>query len=732
MRTSRLQVVNTAAPQAPAADVYLAGCLARIERLLRARALLWQATLARFKPDHLWGVPQVPHGEIDAQLACPPLGIDPAEPLPESAQQELKAASGMTATLSTLRASKINSPLRSAEESFGLLPAERDLLLLTALPEFDPRYRRLIGYLMDDAMLAWPTAEFARACLAPLHGDIDALLAPDATLLGSGLIETLTASSSGPRSQRGLKVCVEIVNWLQGGDGIDRELLPGADVRAIEHCDPAPHGILEVAGLMRVTPQLLVLAHGPGAVDPHPIGQLASAAGLALLSCPAAAALDHAKLRAIARSARLNRALLHIPVAMTSDVEFHAGHLGELLARHPDSVVLTAARPLPRLEGCSHTAVELRLPLPNFAQRCSFWGRLLENRALVNGHKLPALVRMLAERYRLSFSAMETAFAQADAMARMRGPRNVKLGPEDLAACCRRMSGSAIEFARRLSPEQIGMDLEHLILPPATHRRFTGLVRRLGARRRVLAASGLGERLPIGQATVALFTGPSGTGKTVAALLLAKRLGLDLLKADLGSLVSKYVGETEQRIDRLFAAAESTDAVLLFDEADALFAKRGEVKDARDRWANLEASYLLQRIEEFDGIVVLSTNLQQNIDDAFMRRIDVAINFPMPDAAQRRRLWRSLIPSGVEPPGDADLDRLADALPLSGGHIKSIVVDAVHHAYAVDEDSERPRLTARHLVEAAAITYEKLGRPVGPSEFTSEWLAWLREADGVR
>ena len=431
MRISRLQVVDTAAPQAPAVDVYLAGCLARVERLLRARALLWRSTLAQFKPDHLWGVPQVPHGEIDARLACPPIGIDPAEPLPESAQQELKAASDMTATLSTLRAGKINSPLRAAEESFGLLPAERDLLLLAALPEFDPRYRRLIGYLMDDAMLAWPTAEFARACLAPLHDDIGPLLTPDATLFAGGLIETLAPSSStGPRSQRGLKACVEIVDWLRGGDGIDRELLSGAEVRGMEKGDPVPHGILEVAGLMRDTPRLLVLAHGPGAVDPHPVRQLASAAGLALLSCPAAATLDDAKLRAIARSARLNRALLHLPLAVTSDAHPHAGQLGELLARHPGPVVLTAAKPFPVLEGWPRTGVELCLVLPDFTQRCSFWTRLLQSRALVNGHKLPALVGMLAERYRLSYSAMETAFAQADAMARMRGPRNMKLDPE--------------------------------------------------------------------------------------------------------------------------------------------------------------------------------------------------------------------------------------------------------------------------------------------------------------
>jgi hypothetical protein len=495
-----------------------------------------------------------------------------------------------------------------------------------------------------------------------------------------------------------------------------------------------PDEVLTVARLMRETPQLVVSAHGAGATDLHPVRQLAHAARLALLSCPAAGQ-DDARLRAAARAAQLNGALLHVPIAPSpAEAPAPATNFAAVLARFTGPVVLTTPGRAPAIDVAPRTGVAFAIPLPDLAQRAAFWIALLQDRPVMNGQEPQALARTLAERYRLGYAAMERAVAEADTMAQLRAPRNRKIEPQDLAACCRRLSAPGpIELARRMRPDQMAIDLDDLVLPVATRRRLDDLAQRLGQRRRVFAASGLAARIPLGHGTVVLFTGPSGTGKTVAALLVAKRLGFDLLKADLGSLVSKYVGETEQRLDRLFAAAEAADAVLFFDEADALFGRRGEVKEARDRWANLETNYLLQRIEEFDGIVVLSTNLRQNIDEAFMRRIDVAINFPMPDAALRRRLWRSLLPPAVEAPPDVELDRLADALTLSGGHIKNIMVDAAHRAYAAhDGAGERPRLTAHHLVEAAAATFEKLGRPVGPGEFTSEWLSWLREREGAR
>ncbi|MBC2802386.1 ATP-binding protein [Rhizobium ruizarguesonis] len=734
MRASRFHAVDVRA-DAHAADSYLSKCIVRIERLLRARALLWQATLAQFKPDHLWGVPQIPHGEVNALLARPPIGISPTEPLPDLVKLELEAAAGMKADLAALRGSAGESRLRSWEQAFALTPAERDLLILAALPELDPRYRRLLGYLMDDAALTWPSAEFASACLLPVHDNIGKCLNPDAVLLSSGQLESTPPPSgmSGPRAQRGLKACAEFLGWLRGSDGIDREILPEVELIRSTAKPPAwtPQNLLSVGRLIGEIPELMFCAHGQGAADPYQFRLLAQAANRPLLYCPPIVALDDGKLRASARSARLHGAILHLQLPPVTEGAGSPAGLGMILARHRGPLVLTTAgRPQPT-EVAQRPVLELALQRPDFDQRAAFWTAQLEGRKLASAER-QTLARTLADRYRLGYSEIEKAVAHAETAARLRAPRDPKIAESDLISGVRRQTASGqVDLARRILPEQVAMDLDDLILSSATRRRLAELAQRLGQRRRVLSASGLAERLPLGHGTVALFTGPTGTGKTIAAVLIAKRLGLDLFKADLGSLVSKYVGETEQRLDRLFGAAEGSDAMLFFDEADALFGRRGEVKEARDRWANLETNYLLQRIEEFEGIVILSTNLRQNIDEAFMRRIDVAIDFPMPDAALRSKLWQSLIPSGVDRPPDADLDRLAAALPLAGGHIKSIVVDAVHRAFSAQGAGDaRPRLTLRQLVESAARTYEKLGRSITSAELAAEWHGWLRELEG--
>jgi SpoVK/Ycf46/Vps4 family AAA+-type ATPase len=216
---------------------------------------------------------------------------------------------------------------------------------------------------------------------------------------------------------------------------------------------------------------------------------------------------------------------------------------------------------------------------------------------------------------------------------------------------------------------------------------------------------------------VALFAGAAGTGKTLAAVLLARALGSDLFKADLSALVSKWVGETEKHLDRLFREAELANAVLFFDEADALFGRRGEIREARDRWANLEVNYLLQRIEDFDGGVILATNLKNNIDEAFLRRIETVVEFPLPDAAARARILETLMPESFERPRPEELRDLAAQLPLAGGNLKNIVVHASFKALAAAPEGATPRIARRDLLEGAAREYEKLGRPVTAQAF---------------
>jgi len=228
----------------------------------------------------------------------------------------------------------------------------------------------------------------------------------------------------------------------------------------------------------------------------------------------------------------------------------------------------------------------------------------------------------------------------------------------------------------------------------------------IGTHRGILRYT-VGQRRGLG--VTALFTGESGTGKTLAAEVLARELELDLYRIDLAATVSKYIGETEKNLRRLFAAAEASGAVLLFDEADALFGKRGEVKDGHDRYANLEVAYLLQRMESYRGLAILTTNLRSNVDRAFLRRLRFVLQFPFPGAAERAEIWRRTFPPAA-PLERIDPERLA-RLTVSGGSIRSIALSA---AFAAAEDGTA--VTPAHVLRAARVEYAKAERTLTDAE----------------
>jgi SpoVK/Ycf46/Vps4 family AAA+-type ATPase len=209
-----------------------------------------------------------------------------------------------------------------------------------------------------------------------------------------------------------------------------------------------------------------------------------------------------------------------------------------------------------------------------------------------------------------------------------------------------------------------------------------------------------------------LFAGESGTGKTMAAEVLAADLGLDLFAIDLATIVSKYIGETEKNLERIFTAADGSNAILFFDEADALFGKRSEVSDSHDRYANIEVAYLLQRMEAYPGAVILATNFKRNIDDAFLRRLDFVIDFPFPEAEDRKRIWRLLLPAQAPRAADVDLDFLGTQFKLSGGAIRNCSLAAAFQA--ADENES---IHMRHLVRAVAQEYAKQGRLTLEADF---------------
>jgi SpoVK/Ycf46/Vps4 family AAA+-type ATPase len=264
-------------------------------------------------------------------------------------------------------------------------------------------------------------------------------------------------------------------------------------------------------------------------------------------------------------------------------------------------------------------------------------------------------------------------------------------------------------MARRIQPA-VGWD--DLVLAPGPLRQLRELVARVRHREHVLGEWAMRPGGGRGHGVVALFAGESGTGKTMSAEVVAGTLGLELYTINLATIVDKYVGETEKNLERIFSEVDGVNGVLLFDEADALFGKRSEVRDAHDRYANIEVAYLLQRIESFDGLAILATNLRANVDEAFTRRLDSVVDFPFPDAEHRVTLWQHCLGTSVPLADDVDLDFVARSFELSGGNIRSIALTAAY--LASDAGSA---VSMADLVRAVHREYRKLGRLSVRSEF---------------
>jgi len=309
--------------------------------------------------------------------------------------------------------------------------------------------------------------------------------------------------------------------------------------------------------------------------------------------------------------------------------------------------------------------------------------------------------------FRLAPDGIERAGAAARLRARVEGrPVDVT----DVRAGARSLNGAGLDkLARRIEPRATWDDL---VLPAEPLGALVELVELVRQRDRVLDEWGIRHTGSEGRGTKALFAGESGTGKTLAAEVVAGALGLDLYAVDLAGVVSKYIGETEKNLDRVFAEAEAVNGVLFFDEADALFGKRSEISDARDRYANVEVAYLLQRMEGYDGVAVLASNLKANLDEAFARRLDSVVDFPKPDEESRRQIWDRCL-GQVAPRGDdLDLDFCATAFELSGGNIRNCALLAASLASARGSAIEM-----RDAIHAVRREYRKLGRIVSEHEF---------------
>jgi AAA+ superfamily predicted ATPase len=344
-------------------------------------------------------------------------------------------------------------------------------------------------------------------------------------------------------------------------------------------------------------------------------------------------------------------------------------------------------------------AVVLLRTRPDAAARRSV---LREATARAGLHPSARGLQQLATGFDLTLVDLDAALRMAAALG-----ADAHTVPEEtdrlLAQACRCVVCPSLpRFAHRL---QACVDLEDVVLPEAQQRQLREIVAQVRNAPQVLEEWGFGRQLSYGRGIAAVFSGPSGTGKTMAARGIAGALGTDAFVVDLSQVVSKYIGETEKHLDAVFNDAQRCAAVLVFDEADALFGRRSEVKDAHDRYANIEVAYLLQRLESFTGLAILTTNLQQNVDPAFLRRLRFVVEFPRPDAAAREDIWRRCLPDGAPVDGTLDLLYLAERFELSGGRIRQFTLRA---AFLAAQQSA-PGIAMRHLVDATLTELRKLG-----------------------
>jgi len=589
--------------------------------------------------------------------------------------------------------------------SFNLSRFEREILLLCAGIELDSAFAPLCSAAQPGSGRSYPTFSLALAALSDAHWSA---LTPDGPLRRWRLIEVGTGPA---QTVAPLRIDERVLHFLAGVSQLDARLAAMVEPIAPATIDDlAPSHAALVRGIVaawsaprgRERPPTVQLC-GADPIECRPIAAAAATEiGLRAIVLPAdliptaAAELD-ALLRLWEREAALGGAVLLIEFDpdSTSPEDIRprvAAHLIERL----DGLVIICTRE-PRRVG-HRPSIKFDVGRPTTAEQRAAW------RAALPQDGDASAVEAIASQFSMGLPAIRSVATEVLARAAASPGKDVV----DAAwrACRARCRTKLDGLAQRIEPAAGWNDL---VLPDPQMQLLRQIAVHVRHRATVYDAWGFAAKSSRGLGIAALFAGASGTGKTMAAEVLAAELRLDLYRIDLASMVSKYIGETEKNLRKVFDAAEESGAILLFDEADALFGKRSEVKDSHDRYANVEVSYLLQRVEAYRGLAILTTNLKSAIDSAFLRRLRFVVQFPFPDVAQRAEIWRRVFPK--ETPTEAlDVRKLAK-LNVAGGNIRNIALTA---AFLAAQSGGGVRMS--HLRDGARTEYAKLEKPLTEAE----------------
>ncbi|HJW38673.1 MAG TPA: ATP-binding protein [Candidatus Udaeobacter sp.] len=584
--------------------------------------------------------------------------------------------------------------------AFGLSPFERDVLLLCAGIELDSKFVSLCATAHGDTTRAYPTFSLALGALPDPHWSA---LAPNAPLRRWRLVEV---SNSNALTTSPLRIDERILHYLTGVSHLDDRLAGLVEpVGMAGELVPSQRVLVERvkqswSNRKKISELPVVQLCGDESVTKHAIAAAAcTSLGLNLHQILASSLSQDpremdALIRLWQREAALSTSALLIDVHdMDGADAAHTSAVNRLID-HLTAPLLLSTRV--RWKNTSRLMLTVDVSKPTADEQHALWQHVLGAHAASLNGKLDALVSQF------DLSASSIRAAAMNGQSDERSPEWATLWDS-----CRMQTRPRLDdLAQRIQPLATW---DELVLPDARRVTLREIAAHVRRRYQVYETWGFASKSARGLGISALFAGASGTGKTMATEVLANELRLDLYRIDLSQVVSKYIGETEKNLRRVFDAAEEGGAILLFDEADALFGKRSEVKDSHDRYANIEISYLLQRMEEYRGLAILTTNMKEALDSAFLRRIRFIVHFPFPDLAAREEIWRRIFPDQT-PTEELAIDKLA-RLNVAGGNIRNIALNA---AFLAADANEPVRMN--HVLRAARTEYAKIEKPLTDAE----------------
>jgi SpoVK/Ycf46/Vps4 family AAA+-type ATPase len=585
---------------------------------------------------------------------------------------------------------------------FGLSVFERDTLMMCAALDLDPGFAALCAQAQGAPSRAYPTFGLALSVLDDPSWDA---LSPHRPLRFAKLLE-INQPAATAMTAAGLRADERVVNFLKGLNAIDERL--SIAIRPVGMAIPLAETQRQVAG--EVVAQLRASAQsaslpviqlaGPDAPSRLAVAnEAAEAVGrrlyrIAADAIPAAPAENEQAARLWQRETVLLPVALYIEADQIDSANGEgATNLCRFLQREA-GIVFVGVREAPLRLPCASVPFDVAKPTP--VEQRNAWLATFEEQSAA-----ASTAALLAGQFHLNLGEIRDAAAAAKKDSGEERERR-------LWSACRDLSRPQLDqLAQRLEPKATW---ENFVLPDEQMKLMRQIAGQVRNRHRVYSDWGFGRAMNRGFGINALFAGESGTGKTMGAEVLANDLDLNLYRIDLSGVVSKYIGETEKNLRRLFDAAEQGGAILFFDEADALFGKRSEVRDSHDRYANIEINYLLQRIESFNGLAILATNMRGALDPAFLRRLRFVVTFPFPGTKERKAIWERALPAQAPREG-LDYERLA-RMNLSGGNIHSIALNA---AFAAAQNGQK--VTMPIVVAAARMELRKLDRPFNEAEF---------------